>query len=143
MVHIKSKSKYIYVDLVKYVDTRFHKTNYEFDSPLSIGANKKVIKLMTDEFAGRIMKEFVALRPKKYSYLTDDSFDKSVMKHKIKFAYYKNCLEKNETILKSLQRLKSEVHNIFREKVNKILLRVSDHKRLQMCDGFIFIWQRC
>ena len=56
---------------------------------------------MTDEFAGRIMKEFVALRPKKYSYLTDDSFDKSVMKHKIKFAYYKNCLEKNETMLKS------------------------------------------
>ena len=100
-VHIKSKSKYIYVDLVKYVDTRFHKTNYEFDSPLSIGANKKVIKLMTDEFARRIMKEFVALRPKKYSYLTDDSFDKSVMKHKIKFAYYKNCLMKNETILKS------------------------------------------
>lgn len=81
--------------------TQNQSMNYEFDSPLSIGANKKVIKLMTDEFAGRIMEEFVALRPKMYSYLTDDSFDKSVMKHKIKFAYYKNCLEKNETMLKS------------------------------------------
>ena len=34
--------------------------------------DKKVIRLMKDEIGRKIMTEFVALRPKTYSYLTDD-----------------------------------------------------------------------
>ena len=33
--------------------------------------NNKVIGLMKDELGGKILSEFVALRPKTYSYLTD------------------------------------------------------------------------
>ena len=34
--------------------------------------NKKVIGLSKDELGGKIMKEFVALKAKTYSYLMDD-----------------------------------------------------------------------
>ena len=55
------------------------------------------------------MKEFVALRPKMYIHLTDDSYvdkkakgiKKGVKKRKIKLNNYKTCQENNETILNS------------------------------------------
>ena len=51
---------------------RLDTSNYEVDRPLSAGKNKKVIGLMKDELGGRINTEFVALRPKTYSYLRDE-----------------------------------------------------------------------
>ena len=62
---------------------------------------KKVIELMKDELGTKIMKKFVWLRAKTYSYLIDDgsedkkvkSTKKCVIKRKIQFENYKNCLE--------------------------------------------------
>ena len=44
--------------------------------------NKRAIVLFKDELGGKIVIEFVALRPKTYSYLTDDDGDDSDKKLK-------------------------------------------------------------
>ena len=51
---------------------KFDTSNYEVNRPLPTRKNKKVIGLMKVELSGKIMTEFVALRPKTYSYLMDD-----------------------------------------------------------------------
>ena len=61
-----------YKDIENDVENRFDTSNYEVNIPLPMGKNKKVISLMKDELDGKIITEFVTLRPKTYSYLTDD-----------------------------------------------------------------------
>ena len=75
IMHIKTAD--FYKDIVDDIEKRFDTSNYEFngiafDRSLPTGINKKVIGLMKDELGGKIMTEFVALRPKTYSYLMDD-----------------------------------------------------------------------
>ena len=67
------KANYIYKDIAEEVETRFDTSNYEFDKSLFKGKNKKVIGLMKDEFAGKIITAFVGLREKAYNYIIDDS----------------------------------------------------------------------
>ena len=59
---------------------------------------------------------------------------RSVIKPRLKFNDYKDCLLNNETILKSQQRFKSERHHIYTEEINKIALSSNDDKRLQTFD---------
>ena len=60
--------------------------------------------------------------------------NKCVIKRSLKFNNYKNGLLNNEIILKSQQRFKSEAHNVYTEKINKIALSSNDDKRLQTFD---------
>ena len=66
------KAEDFYKDIANDVEKRSDTSNYEVNSPLPTGKNKKVIGFMKDELGGKIMTEFIALRPKTYSYLTDD-----------------------------------------------------------------------
>ena len=103
------KTNDFYRDITNDVERRFDTSNYEVNRPLPTGKNKKVIGLMKDELGGKIITEFFTLRPKTYSYLTDDSKEdkkakgtkKCVIKRMIKFDDYKNCLLNGEVILKS------------------------------------------
>ena len=104
-----------------------------------MGKNKKVIGLMKDELGGEIITEFITLRPKTYSYLTDDSKEdkkakgtkKCVIKKMIKFNDYKKCLLLNDkVILKLQQRFISNKHDVYTENVNKIALSNNDDKRI-------------
>ena len=62
------KTNDFYKDIAQDVNEGFDTSNYSFDRPLPKGNNKKVKGLMKDELGGGIITEFVALRPKTYSY---------------------------------------------------------------------------
>ena len=136
------KTNDFYKDISDDVDNRFYTSNYEVKRPLLIGKNKKVIGLMNDELGGEIITEFVTLRPKTYSYLTDDSKEdkkakgtkKCVIKKMIKFDGYKKCLLNDKAILKSQQRFISNKHDVYTEDINKIALSNDDDKRIVSSD---------
>ena len=138
------KTNDFYKDISDDVDNRFDTSNYEVKRPLPIGKNKKVIGLMKDELGGEIITEFVTLRPKTYSYLTDDSKEdkkakgtkKCIIKKMIKFDHYKKCLLNDKVILKSQQRFISTKHDVYTEKVNKIALSNNDDKRIVSSNKF-------
>ena len=93
---------------------------------------------MKDELGGKIIMEFVTLRPKTYSFFTDDGEEdkkakgtkKCVIKQMIKFNDYKKCLLNDEVILKSQQRFISKKHDVYTENINKIALSNNDDKRI-------------
>ena len=130
------KTEDFYKDIANDVEKRFDTSNYEVNRPLPTGKNKKVIGLMKDELAGNIITEFVTLRPKTYSYLTDDGKEdknakgtkKCVINRMIKFNDYKNCLLKDKVILKSQQRFIIKKHNVYTENINKIALSNNDER---------------
>ena len=71
------KTNGFYKDIAHDVYNMFDTSNYGVNRPLPIGKNKKVIGLMKDELGGEVITDFIALRPKTYSYLTDnDKIDK-------------------------------------------------------------------
>ena len=136
VMHIKTND--FYKDIASDVENRFDTSNYEVNRPLPTGKNKKVIGLMKDELGGKIITEFVTLRPKTYSFLTDDGKEdkkvkgtkKCVIKKITKFNDYKKCLLNGEIILKLQQRFISNKHDVYTEDVNKIALSNDDDERI-------------
>ena len=128
------KTNDFYKDISNDVENRFDTSN----RPLPTGKNKKIIGLMKDELGGKTITEFVTLRPKTYSFLTDDGKEnkkakgtkKCIIKKKIKFSDYKKCLFSDELILKSQQRFTSKKLDVYTENVNKIALSNNDDKRI-------------
>ena len=121
------KTNDFYEDIASDVENRFDTSNYEVNRPLPTGKNKKVIGLMKDELGGEIITEFVILRPKTFSFKTDDGKEdkkakgtkKCIIKKMIKFNDYKKCLLDDEVILKSQQRFISKKHNVYTENIIK------------------------
>ena len=136
------KTQDFYKDIAQDVQERFDTSNYSVDRALTKGKNKKVIGLMKDELGGGIVTEFIALRPKTYSYTTYEFIEmkkakgtkKCIIKKMLKFEDYKKSLFDNESMLKSQQRFKSENHEMYTENINKIALSSNDDKRIVALD---------
>ena len=119
---------------------------------------------MKDELGEKIIRTFVGLWAKTYSYLIDEALEDKKSKshkkvgHKKKLAFenYKSCLEmtqlenkihqfdidnlrvfirNNESIIKTQQRFKSEWYNVFTEEINKIALSSNVGKIMQSIDS--------
>ena len=76
---IHNATEDFYKDIADDVEKRFHTSNYEVDWPPARGMNKNVIRLMKNQLGGKMI-EFVAIRPKTYSYLMDDDSSKKKAK---------------------------------------------------------------
>ena len=90
---------------------------------LPVGKNKKVIGLTMDELGGEIMKEFVSLLPKMYSYRVGNTngtlepkkckgIKKCIVKKMITLDDYKNCLFEDRNVYKSQLLFRSDKHEI-------------------------------
>ena len=126
------KTEDFYEDIANDVEARFDTSGYSKTDfrLLPIGLKKKVIGLMKDELVGKIMTEFLALRPMLYSdKKLDCSEDKKckgikkcVVKKTLTFEDYKTCLFSDSTEYRSqlmFRSAKDEVHTI---EVNKVAL---------------------
>ena len=139
--HIKTED--FYADIADDVPARFDTSGYCPNRPLPVGLNKKVIGLMKDELGGAIMTEFVALRPKLYSYKKlDGSEDKKckgikkcIVKKTLTFEDYKTCLFSDSTEYRSQLMFRSSKHEVHTIEVNKIALNRDDDKRTPRKDG--------
>ena len=139
------KTDDFYEDIANDVEARFDTSGYiktDF-RPLPIGLNKKVTGLMKDELGGKIMTEFVALRPKLDSYkVLDGSEDKKckgikkcVVKKILTFVDYKTCLFSNSTEYRSQLMFRSARHEVHTIEVNKVTLNRDDDKTISRKDG--------
>ena len=135
------KTKDFYKDIAEDVETRFDTSGYVPGKPLPIEKNKQVIGLMKDELGGKIMKEFISLGPKMYSYRVEESerkkckgIKKCVVKKTVTFEDYKRCLFEGINIHRSQMMFRSKKHKIKTLEVNKIALSREDDKRISI-DG--------
>ena len=112
---IFSQKQMILIKIYNNIETRFHTSNYELDILLPKG---KVIRLMKDDLGGKIMTKFVGLRANSYNYLIDDGSEdkkargtrKCVIKRKLKFENYKNCLEATQ--------LENKINHLEKREIN-------------------------
>ena len=133
------KTEDFYSDISPDVESRFDTSGYPNDGsrPLPVGKNKKVTRLMKDELGGEIMKQFVSLRPKMYSYRVGNSepkkckgIKKCVVKKMISFDDYKKCLFSGERSHRSQLLFRSRKHEVKTLEVNKLALSREDDKRI-------------
>ena len=134
-----------YKDISEDVKDRFDTSDYPENHPSGIptGINKKVLGMFKDEAAGKIIKEFVGLRAKLYSYIMDEGKEhkkckgikKQVVTTSIKHEDYKTCLTTGKEQLRKQNILRSYEHEVYTEEVNKVALSALDDKRFILGDG--------
>ncbi|KAK3108822.1 hypothetical protein FSP39_016459 [Pinctada imbricata] len=139
----------VYADMQENKDL-FDLSEYPKDHPLYDITNKKVIGKMKDECEGNVMREFVGLKPKMYSFTYEKKIDdvyyhnekkrakgvkKSVVEYNIQHDNYRGCLLNQEYQMESMVSFRSYNHQIYTIQLNKTSLNPFDDKRFILNDG--------
>ena len=99
--------------------------------------------MFKDEVAGKQITHFVELRPKLYSFKIEEDKEvrkckgikKNVVKKKLDFDDYFQCLFSGRKEMRSMKIIRSEKHDIYSKEVNKVALTNEDDKRKVLEDG--------
>ena len=134
-----------YKDISCDISRKFDTSDYPPDHPSGIptGVNKKVIGMFKDEVAGKQITCSVGLRPKLYSFRIEEDKEvrkckgikKNVVKKKIDFDDYVQCLFTGKKGMRKMKIIRSEKHDIYSKEVNKVALSNEDDKRKVLKDG--------
>ena len=144
------KTDDFYNDIAEDVESKFDTSEFNKDHPaindfgFKVGVNKKVIGMFKDEAGGKQIEEFVGLRSKLYSYKLHEKehkrckgVKKSVVAKTITHEDYKNCLRTKNEQLRTMNVIRSHLHDTYTEQINKVALSADDDKRIILEDGVI------
>ena len=142
------KTDDFYKDISKDAESKFDTSEFDKYHPaindfgFKVGVNKKVIGMFKDETGGKQIEEFVGLRSKLYSYKLHEKEHKrckgvkrSVVAKSITHEDYKNCLRTKNEQLRTTNVIRSHLHDIYTEQINKVALSADDDKRIILEDG--------
>ena len=135
-----------YHDIKQDFKKKFDTSDYPENHPSGIktGVNKKVIGKFKNEAAGKQITHFVGLRPKLYTFKVEEKGEtrkakgvkKNVIKKSLSFEDYKKCLFTKDKLMKEMNIIRSQNHEIFSITVNKVALSAKDDKRI-ICENKI------
>ena len=147
----------VYQDIKKDIKKKFDTSDYYENHPSGIktDVNNKVIGKFKDEAAGNQITHFVGLRPKLYTFKVEMKYKKdkkdgkikeieaeddetrkakgvkkNVIKKSLSFEDYKKCLFTEDELMKEMNIIRSQNHDIYSMTVNKVALSANDDKRL-------------
>ena len=136
----------VYLDIKNDVKKKFDTSNFPDFHPSGIetGVNEKVIGMFKNEAAANQITHFTGLSSKLYSYLMENygkkekidkickakDVKKNFIKKSLTFEDYKKCLFSEEKVMKEMNIIRSENHDIYSMNVNKVALSANDDKRL-------------
>ncbi len=133
---IKVNTEDVYEDF-KELNYYMDFSDYPKDHPNYDNSNKKVLGKFKDELNGKIMTEFIGLKPKMYAYKVEDNNEfkkakgipKKCLKRDLNFENYRKTLEENENKEVSFNCIRSFRHEIYSIECNKQGLSNYDNKR--------------
>ena len=138
MYHIQTDD--FYSDIKNDVKKKFDTSNFPDNHPsgIEIGVNEKVIGKFKDEACGKQIFKFVGLSSKLYCFMVEDEGEilkakgvkKNVIKNSMSSEDYEKCLLNEEKVMKQMNIIRSQNHEIYSMIVNKVALSANDDKRL-------------
>ena len=116
----------------------FDLSNLRKDCKYYCGNNKKVPGKMKDEYGGTPIVEFILPKPKSYTLIDGDNYEKS--RHKshspsFKSSKFKDVVNNKKVIRHPMKKITSKKHKIYTQESNKISLSCFDDKRYIKDDG--------